>query len=66
MEQRVHELFRQLAFLGYGMFEINHIMQEAAGDDNLKENPNSQWGEVIATLEKYVELGSNYLEVYSK
>lgn len=66
MEQRANELSRQLVFLGYGMFEIEHIMQEAAGSDNLDDNSSSRWGEVVALLEKYVELGSNYMQIYSK
>ena len=54
MEQRNNQLLRQLSHLGYSFFEIQRIIQNAAGSDD------------TASLEKYVMLGSDYLALYSK
>lgn len=55
MEQRTEQLLKRLSFLGYRSFEIRRILQEA----------NNGTG-VIATLEKYEQLGSEYINSYSK
>lgn len=53
MEKR-NNLLRQLSHLGYSFFEIQRIVQHAAGSDD------------TAALERYVLLGSDYLASYSK
>ncbi|MBP2639867.1 MAG: hypothetical protein H6Q66_818 [Firmicutes bacterium] len=60
MEQRTNRLFKQLAFLGYGLFEIKRIVQDAAGSDDIDQV------DITPALEKYVMLGSAYLNLYSK
>ena len=54
MEQRNNQLLRRLSHLGYSLFEIQRIIQNAQG------------GSDTAALEKYVILGSDYLASYSK
>lgn len=55
MEQRTEQLLKRLSFLGYRSFEIRRILQEAHNS-----------GGIIPTLEKYEQLGSHYLQAYSK
>jgi hypothetical protein len=66
MEQQIMKLLKRLAFLGYGSFEIKSIFRYAAGSDNLDELSYSQLNEVKAYLEKYEQLGSNFVAAYSK
>ena len=54
MENNINKLLKRLAFLGYKGFEIKRILQEARN------------GGVLSTLEKYEQLGSLYLNTYSK
>ena len=35
MEHRIKRLFKRLAFLGYGSFEISYIIHDAAGGNIL-------------------------------
>ena len=53
-------LSKRLAFLGYGAFEINYIIQSVASENSIDH------AAVFDALEKYVELGTNYLQSYSK
>jgi hypothetical protein len=55
MENRTEKILKRLAFLGYREFEIRRILQEA-----------SNGGAFFSTLEKYEQLGSRYLTMYSK
>jgi hypothetical protein len=66
MEQQIKKLLKRLAFLGYGSFEIKSIFRYAAGSECLDEMSHSQLSEVKAYLEKYEQLGSNFVAGYSK
>ncbi len=55
MEQRTQQLLKRLSFLGYNSLEIGRILQEARSS-----------GGLLSTLEKYEQLGSRYLQLYSK
>lgn len=60
MEQHTNRLFKQLAFLGYSLSEIKRIVQDAADNDGIDQV------DITVALEKYVMLGSDYLNLYSK
>lgn len=55
MEHRTQQLIKRLAFLGYRPFEIQRILNEANSGEA-----------IVLTLEKYEQLGSQYLIAYSK
>ncbi len=66
MEQRIRNLIQRLTFLGYCAFEIKDIIFDAIGTDCVKNLNFIQGAEVIGHLEKYEQLGVDYLQEYSK
>jgi len=56
MEQRLQNLVQRLSYLGYRPHEINNIV---------KSEPNSDV-ELIGKLERYEQLGLQYLHNYSQ
>jgi hypothetical protein len=56
MDQRLQYLVRRLAFLGYRPHEINHIVKSSSGDNTV----------LMGQLERYEQLGLNYLHNYSQ
>lgn len=65
MEQRIKDLQKRLAFLGYRAFQVDRIVQEAVGDSSGRANQ-AQSRKLVRTLEKYEKLGLRYLQTYSK
>lgn len=66
MEQRLKELLRRLTFLGYRSFEIRNIIREATGNCDFALMSKTQHKQVIRHLERYEQLGLNFLQAYSK
>lgn len=68
MEQHIKHLLKRLDRLGYCSFEIKSIIQDAIGRYSIDiHNLNHAQGvKVISHLEKYEQLGSKYIQVYSK
>jgi hypothetical protein len=66
MKQRIRQLLKRLAFLGYGSFEIDIIIRDAAGNHSLEKMSYTQLAEVVNHLEKYELLGSDFVHAYSK
>ena len=66
MKQRIDELRKSLAFLGYGGFEIRCIVKDALGHEHVGRMNNNQGRKVVRHLEKYERLGRNYVRTYSK
>jgi len=66
MKQRIQQLFKQLTRLGYCSFEINSILQEAIGSQELDTANPSHCATAIDVLEKYERLGSHFVNCYSK
>ena len=60
MEPTINTLFKRLSFLGYGSYEIDNIVKSAEADDD------DVSAAVFTALEKYVQLGTDYLDSYSK
>lgn len=56
MEQRLQHLVQRLSLLGYRSHEINYIVKSA---------PNSE-AELVGQLERYEQLGLQYLNNYSQ
>lgn len=56
MEQRLQHLVQRLAFIGYRPHEITHIVKASSGDKNL----------LVGQLERYEQLGLQYLQNYSQ
>ncbi len=66
MSYRIQHLTNRLTRFGYGRFEINAIIKDAIGiacTDNLSMD---QSVALISHLEKYEQLGLNYINTYSK
>jgi hypothetical protein len=66
MKQRIQQLFKRLALLGYCSFEIKSILEEAIGTQELDTGNDSHCADAIVVLEKYVQLGSHFVNCYSK
>ena len=66
INQRINELFKKLAFLGYYQFQLNNIIQEAIGATTLEEANQAEQNRVVDFLERYEKLGTEYLLAYSK
>ena len=56
MEQRLQHLVRRLAFIGYRQHEINHIVKSSTSDKTA----------LVGQLERYEQLGLQYLNNYSQ
>jgi hypothetical protein len=56
MEQRLQHLVQRLGFLGYRTHEIDNIVKSSDGGD----------AELIGQLERYEQLGQQYLYDYSR
>ena len=56
MEQKLQYLVQRLAFIGYGPHEINNIVKASANSD----------AELVNQLERYEQLGLQYLHNYSQ
>jgi hypothetical protein len=56
MEQRLQHLVQRLSLIGYRSHEINNIVKSSAGGD----------AELIGQLERYEQLGLQYLHNYSQ
>ncbi len=66
MDQRIAKLLKRLAFLGYCSFEIRNIISEAIGPNGWGSINLSKRRDLIMHLEKYEQLGEDYLNAYSK
>jgi hypothetical protein len=66
MEKRITELSKRLVVLGYDSYQIKTIVKDAVGSERLTRYNSNEKGRLISSLEKYVDLGSNYLRAYSK
>ena len=56
MEQQLQHLVRRLAFIGYRPHEINHIVKSSTSDITA----------LVGQLERYEQLGLQYLNNYSQ
>jgi hypothetical protein len=66
VNQQISRLIKKLSFLGYGSFAITSIINEIVSTDNLEAiSPTTQL-ELIEHLELYEQLGTNFLQAYSK
>lgn len=66
MEQRIKQLVKRLALLGYCTFEIRNIFKDAVGHDSIEDISLVDGAKVIRQLEHYEQMGANYLLTYSK
>ena len=66
MEERIVELKKSLAFLGYDGFQIRLMVRDAIGRDGSGRINLNQSAKLVRHLEKYEKLGRNYLRTYSK
>lgn len=65
--QQIDHLTRKLEFLGYDAFQVDAIIQDAAGGQLVDEfETTDQHFQAIYALEKYVQLGNEYVASYSK
>lgn len=56
MENRLQNLLRRLALLGYRPHEINRIVRSANGNDT----------DLVGHLERYAQLGLHFVNNYSR
>ena len=66
IEERIKIVFKQLLFLGYQGFQIKQIIEEAIGHYSWEKNNQEQNVQILLNLEKYKNLGNEYLIAYSK
>jgi hypothetical protein len=65
IEENIRQLLKKLIFLGYQRFQIKSIINEAL-EQQLWENDYRQNVQVMIALQKYEQLGNEYLLSYSK
>lgn len=65
IEEHIRRLLKRLSFLGYQRFQIKSIINEALGQQ-LLEKDYRQNVQVMIALQKYEQLGNEYLLEYSK
>lgn len=65
IEENIRQLLKKLIFLGYQRFQIKNIINEALGQQ-LWEKDYRQNMQVMIALQKYEQLGNEYLLAYSK
>lgn len=63
---RIVGLSKRLNALGYQSFHVRMMIREAIGTDNLHNASHKQYPSIIASLEKYEQLGASYQYTYSK
>ncbi len=66
MNQRIKQLISRLSLFGYCTFEIKSIIKDAIGIECIDNLNITQRVAVINHLEKYEQLGLNFLQTYSK
>lgn len=66
MNQQISRLIKKLSFLGYGSFTIASIIKEIVFTDNLEAISPSTQRKLIEHLEMYEQLGTDFLQAYSK
>lgn len=66
MEWRIKQLMRRLTFLGYCSFEIKSTVKNAIGNDSILDISNAEESLLVRHLEHYEQLGSLFLQTYSK
>ncbi|EAX46685.1 hypothetical protein TcarDRAFT_0452 [Thermosinus carboxydivorans Nor1] len=66
VEKQVRKLCKQLIRLGYYPFQIRSMMQEAIGTVIMDDMDEQQQKRLVNVLQKYVELGNDFLLSYSK
>lgn len=66
MELKIRQVIKRLFLLGYRKFEIQNIIKDAVGQDNIDELDFAHAKQVIQHLTMYEELGLNYVNNYSK
>ena len=66
MNQTISRLIKKLSFLGYGSFAIKAIVEEIITTDSLDVISSTTQIDLIKHLQMYEQLGTDYLQAYSK
>lgn len=66
IQANIETILKRLLHLGYRKFQIKRIIDEAIGQRSWTKNNYDQNVKILAALDKYEKLGSNYLLNYSK
>lgn len=65
-EDRISQLCKKLTHLGYYQYQIKNIIKEAIGTCELAEANYIDRARIVEVLERYTQLGHEYMTSYSK
>lgn len=65
-EDRISQLCKKLAHLGYYQYQIRGIIKEAIGTTDLTAVSQRERAKIVDMLERYIRLGQEFLVSYSK
>lgn len=66
VDYQIDQLIRNLMLLGYSSIQVGNMVEAALGDRNIARANYNERLVLVATLEKYVQLGEEYILCYSK
>lgn len=66
VDYQIEQLIRNLMLLGYNSIQLGNIVEAALGDRNIARANYDERLVLVATLEKYVQLGQEFILCYSK
>ena len=65
-EDRISQLCKKLTHLGYYQYQITNIIKAAIGTNDLAQAGYPERAKIVDVLERYTQLGQEYLVSYSK
>lgn len=65
-EDRISQLCKKLTHLGYYQYQIKNIIKEAIGHIEIAETNHIERAQIVDVLERYTQLGRDYVISYSK
>lgn len=65
-EDRISQLCKKLTHLGYYQYQIKNMIKEVIGNIELTEASYIDRAKIVDVLERYTQLGHDYVVSYSK
>ena len=66
IEERIYQLCKKLAVLGYYPFQVKRIMQTVMGNSDVDQANDAEQLKIVNILEDYEKLANDFYFAYSK
>ena len=66
IEERIYQLRKKLAVLGYYPFQVKRIMQTVMGNSDVDQANDAEQLKIVNILEDYEKLANDFYFAYSK